>query len=549
MTAVPNRARLSALVAAMVVAATAVSGCGKSEKAVGGSASVAMPTSPDSLDPQVAYSIGAAEADWISYTPLLTYRHENGADGSELIPGLALRLPRISAGGRRYSFALRKGLTYSNGEPVKASDLEYAIERALRLSWPGGRFITENVVGAAAYDSGHAGQISGISADDASDKLSITLIRPNGAFENVLALPATAPVPSGTPMKDLSAHPPPGVGAYRIVDVTPGRRWTMVRNPQFESLDIPDIPTGNLDRITVKVVPDPHSAFDKVLNGRADDFDPATPLPAGTMARARSEAKNRFEAVPIPSTLYFYLNTRTPPFSSELARRAVVTALDRPALAKLSKGSLLPGCYLLPPGIVGHPTDDCPYGAADDGGDLQAGRRLVKESGTRGAPITLRVDVGWPQRAYVRYYRGLLNRLGYRARVRVLATSRPNTVDLRASNRQTGFASWFNDFPNPADFFAVLDARNIGPNGGPNAGRVDDPFIQQQLEKASLVPAQDLETTSDDWRDLDEYAAKKAYLAVIGTQQVPKLMSSRIDFGSAVIHPLFLSDWSTWALR
>jgi peptide/nickel transport system substrate-binding protein len=323
----------------------------------------------------------------------------------------------------------------------------------------------------------------------------------------------------------------------------------MVRNPQFESLDIPDIPTGNLDRITVKVVPDPHSAFDKVLNGRADDFDPATPLPAGTMARARSEAKNRFEAVPIPSTLYFYLNTRTPPFSSELARRAVVTALDRPALAKLSKGSLLPGCYLLPPGIVGHPTDDCPYGAADDGGDLQAGRRLVKESGTRGAPITLRVDVGWPQRAYVRYYRGLLNRLGYRARVRVLATSRPNTVDLRASNRQTGFASWFNDFPNPADFFAVLDARNIGPNGGPNAGRVDDPFIQQQLEKASLVPAQDLETTSDDWRDLDEYAAKKAYLAVIGTQQVPKLMSSRIDFGSAVIHPLFLSDWSTWALR
>lgn len=323
----------------------------------------------------------------------------------------------------------------------------------------------------------------------------------------------------------------------------------MVRNSQFESLDIPDIPAGNLDRITVKVLPDARSAFDKVLDGRADDFDPATPLPGGTMARARTEAKGRFEAVPIPSTLYFYLNTEIPPFSSELARRAVVTALDRPALAQLSKGSVVPDCYLLPPGIAGHPTDDCPYGGGNDDGDLQAGRQLVKESGTGGTPVAVSVVDGWPQRAYTRYYKGLLNRLGFRARLQVLTSSRPATADLKASSRQTGFGNWFNDFPSPADFFAVLDARNIAPNGGPNAGRVDDPFIQQQLEKLSLVPAQDLDATSGAWRDLDEYAARKAYLAIIGTQRVPKLMSDRIDFGSAVIHPLFLSDWSTWALR
>ena len=541
MSLIANRARLCAVAAAMILAVAVAAGCGKSEKSVGGSASVAMSTPPDSLDPQVAYSTGAAEADWIAYTPLLTYRHKNGADGSELIPGLTLHLPRISAGGRRYSFALRKGLRYSNGEPVKASDFEYAIERALRLGWPGERFITENVAGAAKYDSGAARQISGISADDAGEKLSIKLIRPNGAFANVLALPATAPVPSGTPMKDLGAQPPPGVGAYRIVDVTPGRRWTMVRNPHFEQLDIPDIPVGSLDRITVKVVPDVHSAFDKVLAGRADDFDPATPLPIGTTARAQSEAEGRFEAVPIPSTLYFYLNTAVPPFSSEFARRAVVTALDRPALARLSKGSLLPSCYLLPAGIAGHPTGDCPYGGAEDDGDLRAGRQLVKESGTGGTPVTVWVDDGWPQRAYARYYKGLLNRLGFRARLRVLTNGRPNS----AGDRQTGFASWFNDFPSPADFFSVLDADDVGPN----AGHVDDPFIQQQLEKLRLIPAQDLDTTSGDWRDLDEYAAKKAYLAVIGTQQVPKLMSDRLNFGSAVIHPLFLSDWSSWALR
>ena len=114
---------------------------------------------------------------------------------------------------------------------------------------------------------------------------------------------------------------------------------------------------------------------------------------------------------------------------------------------------------------------------------------------------------------------------------------------------QTGFASWFNDFPNPIDFYEVLDPAEIGPPGSPNAGFVRDLFIQQQIAKLRLVGIQDLDTYSGEWRDLDKYSAKKAYLAVIGSQEVPKLMSGRIDFDSAVIHPLFLSDWSTWALH
>ncbi|MFL5048432.1 MAG: ABC transporter substrate-binding protein, partial [Xanthobacteraceae bacterium] len=362
-------------------------------------------------------------------------------------------------------------------------------------------------------------------------------------------LPATAPIPSSTPMTDLSAKPPPGVGSYRIADVSPGRRWTMVKNPGFARAQIPDVPVGNLERVTVKVEPDARSAISKVLRGRADGFDPATPLPAGTRSRVRSAAEDRFEFVPIPSTLYFYLNTAAPPFSSELARRAVVTALDRPALARLAKNSIVPECYLIPAGISGHPTDGCPYGGADDTGDRRAGRQLVEESGTEGAPVTISVDANWPQPAYGRYFAKLLTRLGFEAHLEIARTRPPGTGDHAAGDVQAGFASWFNDFPAPADFFAVLDGRAAGGAESPNAGGVQDPFIQQQLEKLSLVPAQESSTSSDDWRDLDEYAAQKAYLAVFATQQVPKLLSDRISFDSAVIHPLFLSDWSSWELR
>jgi peptide/nickel transport system substrate-binding protein len=546
--------RLGAAIAAVAAVAAIVAFLlltgGSDEKVVGGSARVAMVTPPDYLDPQLAYTTEAAEADWIAYTPLLTYRHKSGADGTELIPGLAQRLPRISPDGRTYRLTLRKGLIYSNGRPVVASDFTYTMERAIRLGWPGSRFLTDNILGAREFEHGEAPEISGISTDDTTGQIVIRLLRPWGAFENVLALPATGLVPSGTPMRDLTARPPPGVGAYRITDVVPGRSWTMVRNHRFEPLEIPDIPSGSLERIAVKVVHSPGAAANQVLAGRADGYDPGAPLPAGIQSRARDLGSKRFDLVGIPSTLYFFLNTAEPPFSSELARRAVVTALDRPYMAKLGKGGLDPGCYLIPDGIAGHPSASCPYGDADDRGDLKAARQLVGESGVAGLPVVVWVEDSSPERAYARYYTKLLNRLGLNARTKVVATAQDfGRIEGGRTDPQTGFASWFNDFPNPIDFYSVLDSRFIGPAGSPNAGEVHDLFIQQQLEKLSLIPAQDVGSAAGDWRDLDEYAATKAYLAVFGAQQVPKLISDRIAPSSAVIHPLFLSDWSSWSLR
>jgi peptide/nickel transport system substrate-binding protein len=199
--------------------------------------------------------------------------------------------------------------------------------------------------------------------------------------------------------------------------------------------------------------------------------------------------------------------------------------------------------------VVGHPTASCPYGDADETGDLKAARQLVQASGTAGTPVVVWVEDSSPERAYARYYSKLLGRLGFDARLKVVETAQDFGREGKVTtDPQTGFASWFNDFPNPIDFYSVLDGRSIGPAGSPNAGHVDDLFIQQQLEKLTLVQAQDLGSSGGDWRDLDEYAARKAYLAVFGTQLVPKLISDRLEPSSAVIHPLFLSDWSSWSL-
>src|SRR5665648_54253 len=90
--------------------------CGSSSTSSksGGTVTVLMGTAPDSLDPGLGATTQSYEATWITYTGLLTYAHTSGEAGTKLIPGLAERLPTVSANGKTYTFTLRKGLHYSN---------------------------------------------------------------------------------------------------------------------------------------------------------------------------------------------------------------------------------------------------------------------------------------------------------------------------------------------------------------------------------------------------------------------------------------------------
>jgi peptide/nickel transport system substrate-binding protein len=517
----------------------------------GGTATVLMGTAPDYLDPQEEYTTQGAEANWISYTPLVTYKHENSPGGNDVIPGLATALPQISSDQKTYTLTLRKGLVFSNGQPVKASDFKCTVERMIKVNWGGKSFVTDNVAGATDFDEGKSNDISGISTDDATGKITIQLEKPYGAFTNVLAFPELGLVPCGTPDHTITQDPmPPGVGPYMITDIVPNKSFSVVKNPKFAALNIPDIPVGHLDRINVTIQSNTQTAAQEVLNNQADNFDAGDTLPPSLVPQIRSQASDRFEPVTIPSTFYFFMNVDIPPFNNELARQAVNTAIDRPALQRLASGFLQPGCFFLPEGIVGHPDSPCPYGAADGHGDLAKAQQLVQQSGTAGQNVTVWGEQRAPRTQYVEYYADLLNKIGYHATPKLISdTTYFPTIGNAKTMPQTGFADWIQDFPNPVDFYLLLTTSSIQPVNNENFGNVSDPFIDQQVKKLEPTPTQNLDSVASQWQALDEYTAKKAYVTVYGSEQVPKFFSNRINFGSAVVHPTYLNDWSTWQLK
>ncbi len=506
-------------------------------------ATVVVGTAPDYLDPQLGYTTQSAEATYPTYTGLVTYAHKDGAAALTVIPGLATAVPTVSNGGKTYTATLRPGLKFSNGAAVKASDFTYSIERALKLNWGGSAFYTGNIVGASAYQKGTASTISGITTDDATGKITINLSAPYGAFDNVLAFPSSAIVPSGTAMKNLSNSPPPGVGAYQITNVVPNQSFTMQINQTYNAEQIPGIPPAHVN-VNVKIEANNQTEAESVLNGTADIFDPGDTLPPALISQIT--ASSHFAKQPIQQNFYFFLNTKRPPFNNILARQAVIEALNQPALSRLDSGNFAPGCYFLPPGIVGHPTAPCPYGDPSKGGNIAAAKALVAKAGLTGTPVDVYGETRSPRKEFVDYYASVLNQIGFKATEKILAdaTYFPTIGNLKL-NPQTGFADWNQDFPNPIDFYLLLDSSSIQSTNNQNFSQVKDPHIDSELKALGKVPAAQLSTVSARWQALDEYVAKQAYEAVYGYQQWPKFASSRVNFAALDFIPLYGIDWSS----
>jgi len=514
---------------------------------------VLMGTAPDSLDPALGVSTQSYEATWLAYTGLVTYAHASGTAGTQLIPGLAQSLPAISAGGTTYTFTLRKGLVYSNGQPVKASDFAYTLQRAIKLGWGNKQFLTGYIAGAEAFDAGKAKSISGITADDATGVITVKLTAPFGPFLNVLAFPAAGLVPSGTPYKPLPNDPPPGVGPYTITNVVPNQSYTMAGNPHWAGEAIPGIPGGHA-RIDVKIVSDNQSEAEQVLNNSADVFDWSDAVPGTLLPQINSQAASRYTQEPTVSTEFFFLNTATKPFNNQLVREAVNYALDRRALARLDGGMLTPACYLLPIGMPGHPSGPCPYGDPNEpatAANTAKAKELITQSGLVGTSVAVWSESHPPHKEYADYYASVLNSIGLKATVKIVAAAQyPATVgNIKNVNPQTGWISWSQDFPNPIDFYQLLNAESINPTENHNLSQVNDPHIQSELKTLSIVPSSQLSSVVGRWQALDEYTAQKAYIAVLGYDEAPKFTSARIDFAALVFHPVYGNDWSTLAVK
>jgi len=534
-----------ALLVLVLAAGSAIglSACGGSGGKEGGTLTVSY-ASVDYLDPALSYTQEGWTAMYDTYLPLLTYAHENGAAGSKVVPALAESMPEIGNGGKTYTLTLRKGLKYSDGKPVKASDFKSSIERLFKVNSPGSSFYS-TIVGAEKFAETKQGGISGIKADDKTGKIVIELEDPRGTFTNELGLLFAAVLPAGTPGKNLSADPPPATGPYMITKSDPGRGWSYVRNPQWAKANsqVDEVPDGHFDKIEVKVVHNDSTQVNEI------ERDKTMWMQTLVSADQREKVVNKYEGTqfrvehPI-NIYYFWMNTKRAPFDDVKVRQAVNYAIDSAALERIYAGSLAAAHQILPEGMPGYkPFNLYPH-------DMSKAKELFAEANPSDRDITVWTDDENPNDEAGEYYEGVLDELGFNAKLKTISGENyvPVVGNESTPDLDTGWGNWYEDYPHPFDFFQLpMTGEGIAPTGGANFARMDDPKLSAKVLK--LGEEQLGSEQEDEWAALDKEYMEQAPWAPYGTNTVDTFVNSEINLDNVIFNPTFGHDLASFELK
>jgi peptide/nickel transport system substrate-binding protein len=529
------------------------SGGGGGEAKNGGSITISETSQPDFMDPALTYTVNGIEPLWLVYTPLLTYpRTGDAVKDSLVVPGLAEDMPTISKDGKTYELTLRKGLKYSDGSPVKASDFEHTVGRVLNLESGGSAFYL-GITGAQDYiDAGKCdGDIKGIEADDKTGKITVNLDAPDGSFTNVLAMWFVGLVPGDTPCKNLTENPPPGVGPYKVTESVPNRQFVMEKNANWPDLGA-DLPAGHVDKITAKIVKSAQRQAQDVISGELDYMQ--DPPPADIKPEVKAKYSDRYKEITTASTYYMFMNNRVPPFDKKEVRDAVNVGLDKPALARLFAGEVAPGCSFLPPGQPGYDealdVEDCPWGNPNDPPDIEKARQMIKDAGVAGADVTVYGNNDDPTDKVTEAYADQLTKMGFKAKPKILDGGVYfQTIGSAKEAPQTGFANWFQDFPHPKNFFFLVDGKSIQPTNNQNFGNVDDPEITKGIAELNQEPEMTDEVAAQ-WGELNKKLVERGWIVPYGHRKLATFLSERMDFDNcARFHPVYFNDYSSFCLK
>lgn len=536
-----RKPRAALVVALMTMVAIALSSCGGSGGKEGGVLRGTYASFPE-LDPTIASSVEGLTAMYDTYLPLLTYRHASGTEGAEVVPALAESLPKISKDGKTYTLTLRKGLEYSDGTPVKASDFTASIERIFKLDSYGSSFYTD-IVGAEKFAETKRGGISGIETDDKTGEIVIHLNRPRGTFVNELALLYSAVLPSDTPIKNLTADPPPATGPYAIVQVEKGRSWSYERNPVWKKSNgklMPDLPSGHVSRIEMTVVRNKATSVNEIERGKSEWMQSI--LPADLYNRVKDRYEGTQFRVEHPMNIYFFwMNTSRPPFDDLKVRQAVNYAVDTEALERIYSGALAAAHQVLPEGMPGREAFDLyPH-------DMAKAKALLKEANPSDREVTVWVDNESPNDAAGAYYAGVLEKLGFKVNLKTINAdvyfqliSNPST-----SNLDTGWANWFAEYPHPNDYFQPNFAGES--IGSTNLSHTDEPALNAKIARLSeeqLGPKQE-----EAYAEMDREVMELAPWVPYGTNTVSTFVDSEIDLSKVIFNPTFGQDLTSFQFK
>jgi peptide/nickel transport system substrate-binding protein len=294
---------------------------------------------------------------------------------------------QVSDDGKQYTFTLRDGVKFSDGQPLTANDVSFTLHGILKkevASVHAPRF--NGIQGAQQYTSGEAQTISGVQVVD-DHTLKIILDQPNAAFLSNLRW--IRPLPKHLlDGKDLVNDPffqsPVGAGPFMFKSWTNGQDYVADRNPNYWDQGKP-----YLDGFIHRVIPDSQTLVLALQTGQIEGSEYALPTQADQL-KAAGNMVVLVKPQGVDTNGWSFGQKSNPALKDPRVRRAIAMALDT---NRFSTDFLLglgkPARSPVPPGMWAYDSSlqPIPY-------DTAQAKQLLADAGVSNLKVRLSTNAG-----------------------------------------------------------------------------------------------------------------------------------------------------------
>lgn len=411
---------------------------------------------------------------------------------AEVVPGAAESWT-ISDDGLTYTFTLREDGKWSNGDPVKASDFEFAFRRIMTPATAAGyASILFDIKNAEDVTKGDLPpEELGVRAVD-DRTLEITLKQPTPYFLELLTHQTGMPLHQASVEANGDQFTRPGNlvtnGAYMLESFTPNDRIVMHKNPNFYDAE-------NVQIDVINWIPfEDRSAC--MRRFEAGEVQICSEVAAEQMDYVKANLTDQFRLTPYLGTYYLPVKGADgSPLKDPKVRKAISMVIDREFIAEqVWRGVMLPGYSLVPPGIANYvenpPVLDFKEMDVLDRED--EAKKLLEEAGVAPGSLTVQLNYNTSEnhRNTMAAVADQLGSVGITATLNEMEGSSYFNYMREDGAFDLARAGWIGDYNDPQNFLYLAQT-----GVSFNYSRWSDPAYDELMIKAAAT------------LDLDERAA------------------------------------------
>ncbi len=408
---------------------------------------------------------------------------------------------------RTWTFNVKPGQQFSNGEAVDATSIQRGMTRAvLGKAASDMAYHMAEIKGFDAMQADQATTFEGVSADDL--KLTIGLTAPDCEFDLKTSQPVYSPVPKEAGAADNAAYNDMPIGNGPFMMAQPwqhDKSITLVRNPHYT-----DGPKALLEKVELAIYDnDPSFEYKGLGHG---DFDYARVFADDLKSAAKkyystSRDGTGFTKFPSWGVNQLLVNVKNAPMNSVEAREAVSYAIDRDAIITgVLKDSVVKATSLVPPPFAAQGTYQPGVCTSCVKQDPTKAKALALKAGLPpGSRVTLAYSTGGGGEAWIQAIAGQLNAvLGWKVNLSPEQAKVLFTHEASPSASGLFRDSWVADYPTSWNFLAPLLGTQPADNPGDNNGRYSNPKVDKLLADGLAQP--DATKRAADYRAAEKIA-------------------------------------------